>query len=174
VADVVEGLDREPGDDGRIAHDDRDPLRRPSSVAGDGQPLPDGEARAGVPAVEDVVWALRASREAADAAQLAQRPEAGEATGEQLVRVGLVTGVPDDAIGRAVKEPMEGHRQLHHAERAAEMAARLGHRLDDRRADLRAELDKLDVAQTLEIGRAGDRGEDRQRGWLPVRLAARF
>src|SRR3972149_4074792 len=60
--------------------------------------------------------------------------------GEQFGGVGRMPGAPDDAIGRAVKEPMEGHRQLHHAERAAEMAARLGHRLDDRRADLRAEL----------------------------------
>src|SRR3972149_1398663 len=47
------------------------------------------------------------------------------------------------------------------------MAARLGHRLDDRRADLRAELDKLDVAQALEVRRSGDGRADGQRGRLP-------
>jgi hypothetical protein len=69
-----------------------------------------------VAAVEHVVGALGAAREATDAAQLAERPEALEAAREQLVRVGLVAGIPHDVVARAVEESVEGHGDLDHFE----------------------------------------------------------
>ena len=71
-----------------------------AQVARQRKALGDRQAGAGVAAVEDVVLALAAPREAAHAAQLAQRAEVVEAAGQQLVGVGLVAGVPDDLVGR--------------------------------------------------------------------------
>ena len=80
------------------------------------QPLPDGQAGSGVTAVEDVVRRLGPAREAADAVELTQRREPLQASGQQLVRVGLVAGIPDDSIARRLQQPVEGDRQLDDAE----------------------------------------------------------
>ena len=114
----------------------------------------------GVAAVEDVVLRLGPAREAADAAELAQRAEPLEAAGQQLVRVGLVAGVPDDPVARRLEQPMEGDRQLDDAERAAEVAAGRGDGLDDRLADLGGELFELGLGQAAEVGRAMKGRED--------------
>jgi hypothetical protein len=96
-----------------------------------------------VAAVEHVVLALAAAGEPAHALELAERGEAFESAGQELVRVGLVSGVPDDAVDGAFEEPMERHRELDHAEGAPQVAAGAGDGLDDRRADLGAELCQL-------------------------------
>ena len=67
-------------------------------------------------------------------------PKSVESARQQLVGVGLVTGIPDDLVGRDIEQPVQRDGQLHHAERAAQVAAGLGDRPDDRAADLRAEL----------------------------------
>ncbi len=80
VPEVVERLHRQAGADRRVADAHRDPLPRAPGrprreVARRGQPDPDADPGAGMPAVEDVVLALAAAREAADAVDLAQRVE---------------------------------------------------------------------------------------------------
>ena len=117
VADVVERLHRQARADGRVADADRDPLaprgiRRWAQVASRREPDPDADAGAGMTAVEDVVVALAAPREAADPVNLAQRLESVPATGEELVRVGLVPGVPDDPVARRVHDPVQGEGDL--------------------------------------------------------------
>ena len=138
----------------------------PRGVAGQRQALADGDARARVAAVEHVVGALGAPREATHAAELAEGPER-QAAGQQLVGVGLVAGVPDDAVGGAVEQPMEHHRQLHHAQRAAQVAAGLGDGADDGLADLVAQLRQLGVARPRRS--AGPRRVGRMaKRWAPL------
>ena len=113
----------------------------PRCVARQREALGDRQAGAGVAAVEHVVLALGATREAADAAELAQRAEVVEPAGQQLVRVGLVAGVPDDLVGRAESSRRcSATVELDDAERAAQVAAGLGDGVDDRAADVGAEL----------------------------------
>ena len=128
MADVVERLEREPGHQRRVADDDRDPLAGALDVPRGREALGDGQARAGVAAVEHVVLALRAPREAADAVDLAERAEPVHAAGEELVRVGLVAGVPDDPVPRRVQKAVERDRDLDDAEARAEVAAGLARR----------------------------------------------
>ena len=59
VADVVERLERHAAHEGRVADHDSDALVRATHLAGERKPLRDGQAGAGVAAVEDVVRALR-------------------------------------------------------------------------------------------------------------------
>ena len=152
LADVVERLERQPAHQRRVADDDRDPLEPVAQVARLGEALGDRQAGPGVAAVEHVVRRLGASREAADAVELAQRPEPLEPAGQQLVRVGLVAGVPDDPVARRLEQPVERDRQLDDAERRAEVAAGVRDGPDDRLADLDRQLRELDLVEAAQVG----------------------
>jgi hypothetical protein len=88
-----------------------------AEIARLGQTLGDRQARPRVPAVEHVVRRLRAAREATDPVERAQRPKALESAGQQLVRIGLMTRVPDDLVARRLEQSMERDRELDDAER---------------------------------------------------------
>ena len=75
---------------------------------------------------ERIVVALGALGEAGEAAGGAQRADAVAAAGQDLVRVGLVADVPDQAVARRVEDVMDRGGQFHDAEAGAEVAA--GHR----------------------------------------------
>ena len=100
-------------------------------------------------------------REPADAIELAQRAEALEPAGEQLVRVGLVAGVPHDPIARRLEQPVERDRQLDDPERRAEVTAGVRHGRDDRVADLDGQLRQLDLVEPAQVGGLLDGGQDR-------------
>ena len=72
---------------------------------------------------ERVVLALGAAREAGQPAALAQRADAVAAAGQDLVRIGLMADVPDQAVARRVEHPMQRDGQLDHAEAGAQMPA---------------------------------------------------
>ena len=162
MADVVERLEAEAAHQRGVADDHRDALHSVPEVAGRGQPLRDRQACAGVPTVEDVVRRFAPPREATHAVELAERPEPLQAPGQQLVRVGLVAGVPDDLVARRFEEPMERDRQLDDAERRAEVAPRLGDRLDDGLADLCRQHGKLGIGQAAQVRRSAQVGKDGQ------------
>ena len=75
---------------------------------------------------ERVVLALRPLGEAGQAAALPQRADAVAASGQDLVRIGLMADVPDQPVARGVEDIVQRHRQLDHAQPGAQMAA--GHR----------------------------------------------
>ena len=61
---------------------------------------------------ERIVFALGALGETRQPAALAERADAVAAAGEDLVRIGLVTDVPDEPITRRIEDIMQRHRQL--------------------------------------------------------------
>ncbi len=177
VAEVVERLHRQSRADRRIADADGNPLpaRRigPSTnVASGRQADADADAGPGVAAVEDVVLALGASREAADAADLAQRVEPIPSVGQELVRVGLVAGVPHDAIPRGVHHPMQRERDLDGAQRAGKVSAGLLNGADHLFAQLRGQGLQLLRRQVAQLRRLMDRLEQRQGNRVLLRSQA--
>ena len=84
----------------------------------------------GMSGAERVVLALGTTREAGQAAALANGANAVAPAGEDLVRIGLMADIPDQPVARRVEHRMEGNRQLDHAERGAEVAAGDGNRID--------------------------------------------
>ncbi len=161
MADVVERLERQPAHQRGVADDDRDPLEPVAQVARLGQPLGDRQAGPGVSAIEHVVRRLGPSREPADAVELAQRAEALQPAGQQLVRVGLVAGVPHDPVARRLEQPVQRDRQLDDAERRAEVTAGVRHGLHDRVADLDGQLRELDLVEPAQVGGLLDGRQDR-------------
>jgi len=116
MPDVVERLEREAAHQRGVTDYDRDPLEAVANVARFGEALGDRQAGARMASVEHVVGRFGPAREAADAIELAKRGEPLQATGEELVRVCLVTRIPDDPVTRRLEQAVQGDRQLDHAE----------------------------------------------------------
>ena len=111
---------------------------------------------------ERIVIALGALGEAGQAAAGAQRADAVAPPGQDLVRIGLMADVPDQAVARGVEHVMNGGGQFDHAEAGAEMAA--GHRdgVDRLQAQFVGDLPDLIDPQLAQIVRGADRVEKRR------------
>ena len=72
--------------------------------------------------------------------------------GEDLVRVCLVTDVPDDPVMRRVENVMQRDRELDRAEVRRQMAARLGNRRDEERPQLARQFRKLGAVEPAQRG----------------------
>ena len=101
---------------------------------------------------ERIVFALVALRKTGESATLAQRANAVAPAGQDLVRIGLVPDIPDDAIIRRVEQIMQRHRQLDDAESGAQVTAGHGHRADGLRAQLVGNLPEVFLLQAAQIG----------------------
>ncbi len=101
----------------------------PAVVVGAGQRIAARQSdcgrhtRAGVARDEQVVVALFGVGVAHQAALGADRVELREAAGEQLVRINLMPGVPDQPIVQEVERLMQGQAELDHAKVRCEMGA---------------------------------------------------
>ena len=139
LADVVERLERQPAHQRRVADDDRDPLEAVAQVARLGQALGDRQAGAGVAAVEHVVGRLATAAGSRRRRRAGAASRSAQAAGQQLVRVGLVAGVPDDPVARRLEQPVQRDRQLDDARARSRGGRRSCATVrDDRLADLDA------------------------------------
>ncbi len=100
---------------------------------------------------ERIVFALGALGEAGKAVALAQRADAIAASGENLVRIGLMADVPDQPVGGRIENIMQRHGELDHAEAGAEMAAGDGDSVDRLPAQFVGDLPKLAGLKPPEI-----------------------
>ncbi len=105
---------------------------------------------------EGVVLAFATARESRDAVKLAQRVHALAAAGENLVRVSLMTDVPDDPVLWRIEDVMQGDRQFDRAQVGRQMAAGLRHRLDDEFAQFIGQRLELRPRQLAQICRTVD------------------
>ena len=104
-----------------------------------------------------VVLAFGAQHEAVESAGLADGREAIEAAGKNLVDVGLVADVEEDAVSRRIEDSVEGERQLDNAEIGPKMAAGFGKGLDEECANLLCQFGHLRGVEALEVGGRVDR-----------------
>ena len=133
---VVQRLEGHAGGHRAVA-DDRHRLARLAFQLGGQRHAERGRDRSRtVRGAEGVVLAFVATREAADAAELAQRVHAVAPAGEDLVRVGLVADVPHQAVVGGVEDVVQRDRQLDRAEVARQVAAGLRHALQHELAQL--------------------------------------
>ena len=122
--DVVQGLPGHAAGEGAVTDDgDRVPVALTPDHAAGGDAGGPGQRGRRVGVLDHVVLGLGAARVAGQPALGAQ---AGEvvATGEQLVHVGLVTGVEHHRVVRRVEDPVDGDGQLDDAQVRARGARR--------------------------------------------------
>src|SRR5258708_2315310 len=72
---------------------------------------------------KSVLVAFCALGETREPAALANCTDASAASGQYLVRIGLMSDVPDNFVIRRIEHEMQRHRQLDHAEPRSEMSA---------------------------------------------------
>jgi hypothetical protein len=95
-----------------------------------------GDRRRGVARAHDVVDGLGDRAEGGEPAVRADGVELVAATGEDLVRVGLVADVPQHLVARRVDQRVDRRGDLAGAEVGPEVPADLADRVDDQLADL--------------------------------------
>ena len=83
--------------------------------------------------------------------------EAIEPAGKNLVNVGLVADVEEDAVSGRVEDGVERERQFDNAEIGTEMAAGFRKRLDEECANFLSQVRHLRGVESLEVGRRLDR-----------------
>ena len=151
MPEVVERLVGEPAGERAVTdHGDDRGRRRRSSVAGDGQPVRVAEGGGGVAVLDEVVLGLGPRRVARQAAGLAEPLEAVPTTGDELVHVGLVAGVPHDGVAGRVEDPVQRQGELDRPEVGAEVPAVAGDRLDQHRPDLVGEHGEVGGVEPLD------------------------
>ena len=139
-AGVVEGLESHACRHGAVADHRHDVALLLAGIAFQLRALRHAERRAHRGArmggAESVVLALAAPREARDAPAHAYAAHRFTAAGENLVRIGLVSHVPDDAIMRRIEDVMQRDGQLDRPQIGGQVAAGLADRFQDESAKL--------------------------------------
>ena len=102
---------------------------------------------------ERVVFAFRAPGEPAQASALPQSSDPFAPAGQDLVRVGLMADIPNDAVGRRIENIVQRDRQFDDAEAGAEMTACHRDRADCFGAQFVGELSEIILFQLAQIGR---------------------
>jgi len=129
-AGVVHGLEGHAGGHSAVT-DDRDVLARNAGVArGHGHAQRRGNRRGRMRGAEGVVFGFAAPGKTRNATLLAQRGHGGAPARDDLVRIGLVADVPDDAVVRRVEHRMQRQRQFHRAQVGRQVAAGARNRLE--------------------------------------------
>src|SRR5688572_23661488 len=100
---------------------------------------------------ERVVLALGALGESGKPAAHAQGADAVAPPGEDLVRVGLMADVPDDAVAWRIEQIMQRDGQLDHAEASAKMAAGDRDGVDRLLTQFVGELTQLTLVKAAEV-----------------------
>ena len=85
------------------------------------------------------------------AVQLAQGVHTITATGEDFVRIGLMTHVPHQSVVRGVENVMQGNRQFDRAKVGAQVAAGFSDTFQHKRAQLVCQGAQLRWRQTSQI-----------------------
>ena len=86
--------------------------------------------------VKTVAAALTAFRESAHTAKLAQTGKVLPAPCQQLVRVCLMSDIPDHLVFRQIKHQMHRHGKFYHTEVRCQMSAAFADRPDQKFPDL--------------------------------------
>ncbi len=168
--DVVQRLPGHPAGQRAVAdHGDHGAAGLAAQLVGLGQAVGVAEAGGGVRVLHDVVLGLGLAGIPRHAAALAQRVELVLPAGQQLVHVGLMTGVEHDPVHRRVEHAVQSDGELHHAEVGSEVAAGPRHDIDQDVADLGGQHRQLLGAEFLQVLRTTDR---LQQGQLSAPLFA--
>ena len=130
-----------------VADDGNRLTRRIGQLVGNREPEGGRDGRRTVRCAERVVFALAALGKAAEAPALPERADAVTAAGDDLVRIGLVANVPDQAIARCLEDVVKRNGELDHAKTRTEVAPGHGYGGDRLLPELVGELRKLVTLQ---------------------------
>src|SRR4029077_11848691 len=127
-----------------------------------------GERRASMTGAVSIVFAFRAQKNSVEAAELAHRVEALEASRKHLVHIALVADVHDDTVTRSLEHAMQSNRQLSDSKVRSEMAAGLREDFDQLIAHFLRELRQILFTKRFDVGWRTDSIEQTLRHVCPL------
>ena len=169
--DVVERLPGHAAGHRAVADDRDDRGVDAAQLVGLGHTVGVRKTRRRVRVLHPVVLGLGLARVPGKPVGLPEPFELRGPSGEHLVHVRLMPGVPHDPVTRRLEDAMERHRQLDHAEVRPEVPAVPRDGIDQPGADLPRQIVELLVGEVAEILRTGQRIEQCH---LPSLEAAAF
>ena len=173
ITRTVHGLEGHATGDGTIANNGNVVvLALVEHGLADRHALSGGDTGGGMSGTEGIVFGFLALAETGDAAELPELFEPVAPAGEHLVRVALMTDVPDDVVVGHVEDVVQGDGQFDDAEGRAEMAAGFGNGLDDLPTELVGELLQVLHAEVLHVGGILDGVQDGLDAGAGVRRSA--
>ena len=152
AAGVVESLEDDSRRQGAVADDrDRVVVALAEKLVADLEAQRTRDAAAGVAGHEQVVSALVGIGITHEAAARADGVEIRIAARDQLVRINLVAGVPDEAVLAEIEGQVQGQAQLDDAQVAGEVSGANAQHAHQLVAHLLGQLDQLLIAERLQI-----------------------
>ncbi len=151
VTDVVQTLECHSGRERSVADDGDDVEVVVPQIARERHPMRRGDRGARVPGAELVVLGLRTYEESRDPSELAKRIEALTTTGEHLVHVRLVAGVPHDLVAGRLEHAMQRDAELDRAEARRYVSPGLLHALHRVLADLPTKFQELVLMKGAQV-----------------------
>ena len=152
----------------RAVSDERDDFAFGASARNSAKQRYRGRRMAGVRAVIDALFALRETR---DSARLAKGGKGVAATGQQFVRIALMSDVENKFVFWAIEDAVHRDDNLDDAEIGRQMTAVGQHDRDDLFADFRGEFVKLCSIQFFDVGRRSDAIENLHCPFLAAHLS---
>src|SRR5579871_198217 len=105
---------------------------------------------------EGIVNALGALGETGQASALPQCAYPAPPARQNLVRIGLMSDIPDELVRRGVKDIMKRHREFHHTQPGAKMSPCYRDGIDSLPAQLISKLTQFAARKRAECGRLND------------------
>ncbi len=97
--------------------------------------------------------------------------------GDELVRINLVAGVPDETVGAEVKDAVQSEAELDDAEVRCEVGRPFFQQVAQHIADFRGQLGELGIRHAVQVGSRFEFGQMRVHiggaGFQPVRIFGR-
>ena len=151
-AGVVEGFKSHSAGHGAVADDGGDFAVFALEFCGLGHSKGGGDGGAGVAGAKAVAGAFGAGEEAGDSPPLADGLELVAPSGEDFVRVGLVSDIPDDSVARGLIGAVERDGELDRAEVGGEVSADAKDGVEDKGANVVGEFRQPRERQGAHIG----------------------
>ena len=126
-----------------------------AKVARHGKAQRGGDRGGGMGGAEGVIGAFRPLGKARQARFLAQGADTIAPPGQDLVRIALMSDVPDDLVARRVEDGVQRYGQFDNAETRAQMPAGDGDGADRFCAQFVGEVAQVGIRQGLEVGGDG-------------------
>ena len=156
LADVVERLVGHPAGERAVADHTDHLAGLAAQVARGREPQCVAEPGGSVRVLDQIVLRFATRRVPAEPTLLAERVELVEPAGQHLVHVGLVPGVEDDRVARALEHAMHRDRELDDAEIRTEVTSGPRYGRDQLFANLGAEAGQILRTEPTKVVRPGD------------------